>query len=131
MTTTQTTKNYPGKFVDDRVGIENKTHTTFVMGYDNFLSGSNFSARFLRNIPEEKWTQEDHDHIEMMKKRKSYAVWACKPEHGDKVFKWVKSRSDMEHVAYRSLNSIKKHIGNNIHIHIYRVGKNHPAVTGE
>jgi hypothetical protein len=131
MTKTGTSKNFAGKFVDDRVGIENKTHTTFVMGYDTFLSGDNMARSFLKCKPEEKWTQEDYDHIEMAKKRKSFAVWACKEEHGDKVYKWVESRTDMKHVTYRSMNSIKKHIGNNIHIHIYTVGDDHPAVTGE
>tara|TARA_Y100001938_G_C8083082_1_gene430314 strand:- start:76 stop:519 length:444 start_codon:yes stop_codon:yes gene_type:complete len=127
MTTTQTNKNFAGKFVDDRVGIENKTHTTFVMGYDTNLSGRSL----LINKPEEEWTQEDVNFWEMAKKRKSFAVWACKEEHGDKVYKWVKSRTDMKHVTYRSMNSIKKHIGNNIHIHIYTVGDDHPAITGE
>ena len=131
MTTTKTSYEYHGTFNDDREGIENKTLTTFIMGYDTYLSGETHFEKLLRITPLSEWTQEDRDHLEYLKSRKSYAVWACKEEHGDKVYKWVKSRSDMKNVQYRSMNSIKKHIGNNVHIHIYAVGDNHPSVTAE
>tara|TARA_R100000808_G_C2010853_1_gene63486 strand:- start:31 stop:426 length:396 start_codon:yes stop_codon:yes gene_type:complete len=131
MTKTGTSTIVAGTFKDDRVGIENKTLTTFVMGYDTYLSGANL-LRIRKGIePDEIKTSQDRAYWEKNKNRKSFAVWACKEEHGDKVYKWVKSRPEMKHVQYRSMNSIKKHIGNNVHIHIYAVGENHPAIVEE
>jgi hypothetical protein len=109
MTKTGTNKIVAGTFKDDRTPSQCQNLTNYIMGYDTFMSNFDNMGDGLR----------------------SYAVWACKQSHGDKVFKWVKSRSDMKYVSYRSLNSIKKYMGNNVHIHIYAVGDNHPAVTSK
>jgi len=88
---------------DDRTPEEKKTHPILVIGTDSFLSG---------------WGQA--------KGGKSYAVWACKPEHERIVLNWVASRSDMKRVRVTVDPYRPKGLG---HCHIYVVSPNHPSIA--
>lgn len=87
---------------DDRTQEQKKTHVFLIVGTDTFMSG---------------WGKA--------KNGKSYAAWACLPEHKDRVFNWVESRSDMKRVReiygeYRP--------GGAGHLHIYVVDEKHPSI---
>ena len=87
---------------DDRTQEQKKTHIALVTATDKFLSG---------------WGEA--------KGGLSKCAWACKPEHFDKVFKWVSNRTDMKYVSYHVNNWYPK---NYEHLHIYVVEENHPAL---
>ena len=88
---------------DDRTPDQQKTHTALVTATDKCLSG---------------WGQAE--------KGLSKCAWACKPKHFDKVFKWVQNRSDMKYVRYQVKDWYPK---NCVHLHIYVVDDNHPALV--
>lgn len=78
-------------------------YTRIVVGKDAFLSG---------------WGHAEG--------KTSYAGWACKPEDVNTVEAWVKSRSDMRHVAVKPSNWLPASSG--WHFHIYVVDEDHPAL---
>lgn len=86
---------------DDRTAEQRSTHTVIVHGRDRCLSG---------------WGRAEGG--------VSYAGWACRPEHSDKVERWVRSRGDMKRV---SVSSAWFPRGRG-HAHIYVVDDNHPAI---
>jgi hypothetical protein len=88
---------------DDRTEDQKLTHTHLVIGTDRFMSG---------------WGKAQGG--------VSYAAWACRPEHRDKVLSWMVSRSDQSRIreAY-SKNYRPKGIG---HTHIYVVNQSHNAL---
>ena len=90
------------EFVDDRSDAQKHTHTSVIRGMDSFLSGWGKAAGGC-----------------------SIAAWACKPEHEQKVFAWVKSRGDMKKVM-KVVSTY--HPSGTGHCHIYVVGDNHPAL---
>lgn len=97
---TETTE-YP-QLKDDRTDEQKETHCILWGGTDTFLSG---------------WGRAQNC--------KSYAFWACKPEHESKVLSWVENRSDMQRV--RQVASDYKPRGSAF-VHIYVVDDEHSAV---
>ena len=91
---------------DDRTQDERLTHTILISCYDPIMS---------------RWPT--------MAKFRSYAVWACRPEDADTVFKWVKNRSDMKRVKFHD-NGIFFPKGRS-HVHVYVVRDGHPAIRQE
>lgn len=89
---------------DDRTAEQKASHTSIVIGTDSFLSG---------------WGAA--------KGGASYAAWACKPEHFDRVRSWVESRKDMKRVRFTFGSYRPKGAG---HCHIYVVNEGHPALGG-
>lgn len=95
-------------FKDDRTDEEKKTLTHFVKGRDTFLSG---------------WGDA--------KGKRSYAVWACKPEHATQVGNWVRGRSDMRNVVEGiQFKSVHAPTYRGDLVHVYAVGDEHPALGG-
>lgn len=88
---------------DDRTPEQHKTHPHLVIGTDSFLSG---------------WGRAEGG--------KSYAAWACKPEHLSKVETWVRSRGEMKRV--RTTYGDYRPSGHG-HCHIYVVDDKHPALS--
>jgi len=88
---------------DDRTPEQRNTHPHLVIGTDSFMSG---------------WGQA--------KGVKSYAAWACKPEHLTKVLAWVLSRNDMKRVR---TTYGEYHPRGSGHCHIYVVDDKHPAIS--
>ena len=86
---------------DDRTEEQKKTHPIIIIGTDSFMSG---------------WGKAEG--------MTSYAGWACKHEHADRVFNWVNSRDEMKRV--RLVIGDYKPKGN-VHCHIYVVTDEHPA----
>jgi len=91
------------KLQDDRTPEQKKTHLILVVGTDTFMSG---------------WGQAEGG--------KSYAAWACKPEHEKYVTEWVERRSDMQRV--RVTVDPYKPSGKG-HAHIYVVDDFHPSLN--
>ncbi len=91
---------------DDRTPEQKKTHPVLIVGTDKLLSG---------------WGKA--------KGGTSYAAWACRIEDDAKVYRWVRSRSDMERVreAFDDGKTRYRPKGNG-HLHIYLVGEGHPAL---
>ena len=87
--------------IDDRTKEEKKTHTWLVTATDRFMSN---------------WGEA--------KDGLSKCAWACKPEHVDKVFKWVSNRDEMRYVNCTN----NKWYPRAAHVHIYVVKENHPAL---
>lgn len=87
---------------DDRTDTTFKTHTCLIAATDRYMSG---------------WGGASGG--------KSYAVWACKPEHARKVLDWVESRSEMKFVRVVMPDYRPKGKG---HCHIYVVGDNHASL---
>lgn len=90
-----------GIYQDDRTDAQRLTHTVIVSAIDDFMSG---------------WGGAEGG--------KSVAAWACEPKHADRVFAWVKSRSEMRNVrmsehAFRSGAA---------HTHIYCVTEGHASL---
>ncbi len=88
-------------YKDDRTDEQRLTHTVIVSAIDKFMSGWGRAAN-----------------------GKSVAAWACRPEHADRVFAWVKSRGEMRNVrmsdhAFRSGAE---------HTHIYTVNDGHASL---
>ena len=90
--------------IDDRTPEQKKTHTYLITATDKFMSGWGQAANGL-----------------------SKCAWACKPEHWEKVYYWVNSRSEMKYV---SLNTSGKWYPDAAHVHIYVVDEDHPALSG-
>lgn len=90
------------KYVDDRTPEQKKTHYVIIAATDSFMSGWGGAAGGT-----------------------SYAGWACKPEHQDRVWRWVKARPEMKRV--REVVSSWRPRGQG-HCHIYVVDDNHPAL---
>lgn len=91
---------------DDRDEAQQASHTTLVVATDSFMSG---------------WGGATGG--------KSYAAWACEPQHREQVFSWVRNRSDMKRARvvandYRPGHQCK-------HYHIYVVTEGHPALQQE
>ena len=91
---------------DDRSDSEMNTHTCYVKARDTFLSG---------------WGQAEGG--------TSYAIWACRPEHLDTVFDWVKGRGDMQRVSTSTFR-YEQLRGDNDQLHIYVVNEGHPSLGG-
>lgn len=88
---------------DDRTPEQKKTHTHLITATDRFMSG---------------WGK--------CKNGNSKCAWACKPEHWEKVFKWVKNRSEMRYV---NLVIGKWYPKNAEHVHIYVVNEGHRSLA--
>lgn len=88
-------------YQDDRTDEQRRTHTIIVSAIDRFMSG---------------WGGA--------KGGKSIAAWACKPEHADRVFAWVKARGEMRNVRM-SDHAFRKGAA---HTHIYVVSDGHPSL---
>lgn len=94
--------------VDDRTDEQKQTHTSLIVGRDEWLSN---------------WGGAEGD--------PSYAVWACLPEDEVQVLAWAKSRSDMRNVrvaapGWRPSTREQDHT----HIYVAYHGKNHPSLQG-
>lgn len=87
---------------DDRTPEEIKTHVCLTAGTDSFMSG---------------WGEA--------KNGTSIAVWACKPEHDNRVYNWVMGRNDQKRVRQVSDPYRPKCA----HLHIYVVNEEHPALN--
>jgi len=93
------------KIQDDRIeGCARLSHTVLIAALDKFMSG---------------WGKATGG--------KSYAVWACKPEHADAVEKWVESRDEMKSVKRVGPEWLPS--GENGHCHIYVVNDGHPSLV--
>ncbi len=90
-----------GKRKDDRTQDEMKSHNVLITATDRFLSGWGEATGGL-----------------------SKCAWACKPEDGQAVYRWVKSRTDMKYVNL----TYNKWYPRAAHVHIYVVNDNHPAL---
>ena len=96
------------KVKDDRDNKQKQTHTTLIVGTDRFMSG---------------WGDATGG--------TSYAAWACTSEDEKTVLEWVESRQDMQRVRVVYDTPAAPYRPNPrhcIHIHIYVVKPNHPAV---
>jgi hypothetical protein len=98
---------------DDRDAEQRREMPFLIVGMDKFLSGWGGAA----------------DGV-------SVAAWACREEDIDRVFKWVKARSDMRRVR---LVDEREHSGvwpcksvfpRCVHFHIYAVTPGRPALAG-
>lgn len=87
---------------DDRTADQLMTHTVLITATDRFMSG---------------WGHA--------KNGDSKCAWACKPDHADKVFEWVKSRSEMYNVK---IVYDDWHPEDAAHVHIYVVHDQHNAL---
>ena len=90
-------------FNDDRTERQKKTDKRAVFGLSESMSG---------------WGQAEN--------RKSYAGWACKEKHIEKVYNWVRDRSDMKDVVATTVSEF--HGIENNHTHIYVVEDGHPSL---
>jgi hypothetical protein len=116
---------------DDRTPEQLASHYWLIVGTDRFMSGWG-GARGGASV----------------------AAWACKPEHSDKVARWVESREDMRRVrevsewCYRCGGNGKGTVGpagrcslcagrgrnryrprSAAHFHVYVVEEGHPALA--
>jgi len=91
------------KYEDNRTPEIKKTHTVLITATDKFMSG---------------WGEASQG--------ASKCAWACKPEHEDKVYNWVKNRSEMKYV---NINYSGRWHPKAAHVHIYVVDDNHPALS--
>lgn len=87
---------------DDRTPEQKKTHGVIIAATDKFMSGWGKASGGV-----------------------SYAAWACRPEHFQKVYRWVESRSDMIRVRVVGNDWRPRAKG---HAHIYLVDEGHPAL---
>lgn len=91
---------------DDRTPEQKKTHTYAVVASDRFLSGWGGASGGV-----------------------SRCAWACSPDINiDRVFNWVKDRSEMRYVNIVNLNTYRPPRGT-AHFHIYVCEQNHPALS--
>ena len=107
MTTTKHTPNRKGNTmttIDDRTPEQKKTHTWGIVARDKFLSGWGGAATGA-----------------------SRCAWACHPDvNTDRVFNWVKNRSEMRYVALVNLSTYRPPRGT-AHFHIYVCDPEHAA----
>ena len=89
---------------DDRTEEQKLTHTVAVVGTDRILSG---------------WGKAEG--------MPSYAAWSFDGAitHGERVYDWVSRRSDMQRVRMVSLDNYRPKRPSRLHIYV--VGKDHPA----
>jgi len=87
---------------DDRTPEQRRTHTILITATDRAMSGWGGARGGL-----------------------SKCAWACKPEHADRVFNWVKRRGDMSYVNMTT----GKWYPRAAHVHIYVVNAGHPALA--
>lgn len=95
------------KIQDDRTWEQRGTHRILIVGTDRFMSRLGQRAGVCQQ---------------------SFAAWACRPEDADSVEKWVRSRGDMTRVR-RATDRLHPQKG--VHVHIYVVDAEHPALGGE
>jgi hypothetical protein len=89
---------------DDRSEEQKKTHYLAVVARDKFMSG---------------WGGAEGG--------TSRCAWACAPDvNPDRVFFWVKSRSEMRNVNLVDLRTYRPPSGT-AHFHIYVADTNHPG----
>jgi len=89
---------------DDRTPEQRKTHVWGVVAQDRFMSG---------------WGGAQGG--------TSRCAWACGPDvNTDRVFDWVKRRSDMRYVNLVDLSTYRPPLGT-AHFHIYVCNPGHPA----
>ena len=91
--------------VDDRTKEQRATHNWIVAMTDSFMSG---------------WGRA--------KNGTSYAGWACRGEHLEKVEAWVNSRTDAKRVRIVFGSWRPRGEG---HCHIYVADTGHPAIGSE
>lgn len=90
--------------VDDRTMEQRKTHTIGVVARDNFLSG---------------WGHSIGGY--------SRCAWAVAPDANiDKIYQWVKSRTEMQYVAIVNLSKYRPPRGT-ARYHVYVCGKEHSS----
>ena len=91
-------------FQDDRTDEQKKTHKLAIVASDRFMSG---------------WGQA--------KNGTSRVAWACHPEvNTDRVFNWVKHRSEMRYVNLVDLSTYRPPKGT-AHFHVYVCEPDHVA----
>ncbi len=89
---------------DDRTPAEKQTHVWGVVAKDKFMSGWGAAS-----------------------KGASRCAWAVAPDADiDKLFSWVKGRSEMRYVSVVDLRSYRPPSGT-AHFHIYTAEKTHPS----
>ncbi len=88
---------------DDRTPKQMKTHTALITATDRMLSGWGGAKNGL-----------------------SKCAWACRPQHLDKVYRWVQDRTDLKHV---NVNLSGRWYPKAAHVHIYAVEEGHPALN--
>lgn len=91
---------------DNRTPEQRKTHVWGIVAKDRFMSGWGGAAGGA-----------------------SRCAWACHPDvNTDRVFNWVKSRSEMRYVNLVDLRTYRPPAGT-AHFHIYVCDPGHPAAT--
>lgn len=94
------------KTKDNRTEEQKKTHVLAIVARDKFMSG---------------WGEASAG--------ASRCAWACHPDvNPDRVFNWVKSRSEMRNVNLVDLRTYRPPSGT-AHFHIYVCDPNHRAAT--
>jgi len=91
------------KIIDKRTKEEKEIYHVLITATDKFLSGWGGAEGGLSKV-----------------------AWACKPEDSEKVFEWVKNRSDMKNVNIHIHNDWRPR--NAVHVQIYIVKEGHPAL---
>ena len=92
------------KTQDDRTIEQKKTHRLAIVARDKCMSGWGGASGGA-----------------------SRCAWACHPDvNTDRVFNWVKSRSEMQYVSLVDLNTYRAPKGT-AHFHIYVAGPDHPG----
>jgi len=90
---------------DKRTDEDRATHPILIVGTDRFMSG---------------WGGASNG--------ASYAAWACRPEHADRVLSWVEARSEMSRVREVSAN-YRPSSRYCAHLSIYVVDDGHPVLS--
>ena len=91
-------------YTDDRTEDQKKSHHILITATDKFMSGWGGASGGT-----------------------SKCAWACKDHaQADKIYEWVKNRSEMKYVNIHYRNEWKPR--NYAHLHIYVVDENHPAL---
>ena len=89
---------------DDRTAEQKKTHRWGIVARDKFMSGWGGASGGA-----------------------SRCAWACHPEvNTDRVFDWVRNRSEMRYVNVVDLSTYRPPSGTD-HFHIYVCDPGHPA----
>lgn len=92
------------KRVDDRTDEQKKTHRLGIVARDRFMSGWGGAAGGI-----------------------SRCAWACHPNvNTDRVYNWVKNRSEMRYVNLVDLDTYRPPRGT-VHFHIYVANGDHPG----
>ena len=99
-----TKRSHSATIEDDRTANSRRTHTVLVVGTDSFMSGWGLAPG------------------------RSYAAWACRPEDQYRVYRWVRSRSEMKRVRVVGCD-YRPRLGSGDHLHIYVVNDGHAALS--